>query len=91
METLRWIATVVLAGAFIGLATFNWRTLFAYLTKQAEEVTPVPALAAGIGVLALLTCPTQGSFDFWWIPLVIDFGTLPYVVWLGISTAAQRT
>lgn len=49
-------------------------------------------IAGGIcGMLACLVCPFRWVKDLWWVPLILDPGSLPMIVWAQIRDARERT
>jgi len=90
VETFRWLLTVVLGAFFLGLAVFNWRAFWRNTVRRGREPEAVPVVAALLGVLAVFVCPVAGSSQAWWGPLIIDFGTLPYALWLAYAMAFSK-
>lgn len=86
METFRWLLTLVLAAFFLGLSVFNWRAFWRNTVRRGREPAAVPVVAALLGVLAVYVCPLAGSSKAWWVPLILDFGALPYALWLAYAT-----
>jgi hypothetical protein len=45
----------------------------------------IPLLGGLLGVAALRTLPIQGLRDYWWLPLFLDWGSIPgmsHVIWV---------
>jgi hypothetical protein len=90
VETIRWLLTVVLAAFAVGLGAFNWRAFWVHGIRERGEPSAVPLVAAVLGILALFTCPLEGSGGYWWVPLALDFGSVPYAFWLAYAAASRR-
>ena len=82
MSALRWMIAGLLLVYFVGLASTNALTIIRfYLHGRKGSLAP---LFGGLaGVLALLVVPIQGARAWCWLPLVLDFWTLPTIFfWL---------
>jgi len=67
-------ATLIILGAWI--AMFNARVFVALIKKQpAPSWLPlIGGLAGAVGVYML---PLPWARTFWWIPLLLDWGSIP--------------
>ena len=90
METIRWLATLVLGGFFIGLTVFNWRYFWKHTRKREDEMSPVPLVGGVLGIVTLFVCPFGPAWHYWWVPLFIDFGSIPYALWTAYVGATNR-
>ena len=86
----RWLLTIPFALMFVWAATFNawvWWRLFIRREKNTPSVGPF--IGGVSGGLAMQLCPL-GSFEFAWIPLVLDVGCLPYFPLLALYYLRER-
>ena len=90
METLRWIGTAIVAASFVGLSIYNWRFFLHKIRRGDTRMSPVPWVAGAAGMLALWLCPLDSAFTWWWVPFVIDFGSIPNSLWVGFSAASSK-
>ncbi len=90
METIRWLATLVLGGFFIGLSVFNWRHFWKYTRKRKDRMSPVPLVGGLLGIVTLYVCPFDPVWSYWWAPLFMDFGSIPYALWMAYDAATER-
>jgi hypothetical protein len=89
METaeyvIRWTAASLLLGAFLLVAAFNawvaWR-IFIEDTPEGPSVAPIffgLIGAGGVLIMPVGTLPQRLCFS--WIPLLLDCGCLPYLLY----------
>ena len=76
MTTLAWIASVLLTAIFLWVGAMNWMALVA---QQLRPRAPswIPLMAGTAGALALGIAPLPGVSQFWWVPFIVDGGSLP--------------
>jgi hypothetical protein len=58
------------------LSSLNWYALVRRLTKPRAP-TWIPLVGGLLGVGAILLEPTGVSRQYWWVPIVVDGGSLP--------------
>ena len=79
-EALAWSATGLLAGLFAAVNAWNLRLIF---SAQGDEDrsggSPVIFVGGIAGALALFVMPIDGVRDWWWLALVVDLGTAPFL------------
>ena len=90
MEILLWFGTLILAGFFLGLTVFNWRHFLTKTTKGDDRLSPVPLAGGLLGIAAAYVCPVDAVWNYWWIPLIVDFGCLPYPIWMAYAAAVNK-
>jgi hypothetical protein len=76
-EVIRWILSVLLGIPFLVIAVFNWSTV---LRKSVEGPSPAPFIGGAFGVASFFLCPLEKSAWYVLIPLLADYGSLPYFV-----------
>ena len=82
VEIVRWIICIPLAVCSISLTAYNGYVGFKQWTAKSElYVESVAPLTGGIaGALALFICPIDEIWKWFWIPLLVDYGTGFYCV-----------
>ena len=85
----RWLLTIPLAILFVWAATYNAWALWRLFIRRDKNAPSVGPFIGGVsGYLAVLLCPNLGTFEFAWIPLVLDVGCLPYIPLLAFLLAS---
>ncbi len=85
IEFARWVIVIVLGTFFLQLAIFNgwavgWRQ---WVRGELEGISPTPIIGGGSGFISIMVMPIESigtRLAFAWIPLVLDLGTLPYLI-----------
>lgn len=76
MKVIQWIPAGVLFLYFLGVAATNATTILRYYWR-GEKGSLLPFFGGIAGVLAFLVVPINGAQAWCWLPLVLDFWTLP--------------
>lgn len=80
---LLWILTAIAAYVFALQAISNLAISIRQVRLKSSETLLL--LVGGLaGVVAVLLMPVEGVRRYWWIPLLVDMGSLPIVVWVII-------
>ncbi len=91
---LRWCLSGVFALVFIISAIGNGVILFLATIMKRKDQSLIPLVGGIFGVLFLLVVPIQGAANRWWIPLFVDLGCVPNVIYafayLVFSKKASR-
>ncbi|MCE5306296.1 MAG: hypothetical protein LLG20_01515 [Acidobacteriales bacterium] len=74
--TLRWVLGTVLAMVFLVVAAGNVWTVIGFLVKR-ERNSAVPLVGGLCGVAACFLLPVPLAGDWWWLPLLLDYGSVP--------------
>ena len=85
IEIVRWAIAGILGAVFLMLAIFNgwalgWRQL---VRGEVDGVSPAPIIGGDFGFVSIMVMPIESiatRLAFAWMPLVLDLGTLPYLV-----------
>lgn len=92
MEYADTIAGVILlGGAFIIFTSINYRILFMRIRKLEKIPSPAPLIGGVAGAL-LIICFV--GFKYPWLiilPLIIDPGSIPLIIWLVICMVRDYT
>lgn len=94
MSVVRGFLAVVLGAVCligtVGNMVVSWRLV----VRKREEETRTPSilpLVAGVsGALAVLLWPYRALLPFVWVPLLLDPGTLPYVVFGTVAMLREQ-
>ena len=84
-EIIRWVIAGILGAFFLALAIFNgwalgWRQ---WVRRELEGISPAPIIGGLSGFSSIMVMPIESigtRVAFAWIPLVLDLGTLPYLL-----------
>jgi hypothetical protein len=89
MIVARILAALVLAAFFVAGATFNHMVLWRALVSRRHGPSVIPFLPGVAGALALWVTPLPSLRPYAWVPLVVDYGCLPYLagcsLYLGLD------
>ena len=84
IEIIRWGIAIVLGAIFISLGTFNWWAGWRELIGRSPNGVSVAPMIGGLcGLVGIAIVPIDSittRLAFAWIPLVLDYGTIPYLV-----------
>ena len=80
MEVLRWILGCILCCAFLWVAALNWCVFWQRHVRGAEAPSWIPLLAGLFGVAATFLLPVSLT-NFWWVPLIVDWGSAPGIIY----------
>ena len=73
---LRWILGTVLAVIFVVAALGNAWTVIRYIVhKRRSSAAPLVGGLCGVG--SCLVLPLANLNEWWWLPLLLDYGSLP--------------
>jgi hypothetical protein len=65
---------------FTSLAVFNAWTVANYF-KTHKHASAIPLLGGVAGAVAISTLPVDHIGSWWWLPLLLDYGSLPMFVY----------
>ena len=88
MLTFRWTLTTILLLVFFLISVGNAFSAVAYLW-QKRHISAVPFIGGIVGVCGFLIAPTGWLSHWWWLPLVVDYGSLPILIAFFISRAVE--
>ena len=91
MIILRWILCGALVSAFLIFSLFNaWVVCREVVLKREIGLTFAPLMGGLTGLVALFVCPLEGALTFFWVPLIVDLGTVPYLLYCMLTSAQLR-
>lgn len=71
-----WILGLAFTVTFVLLAAANGWSVLNYLVKK-RQVSAIPLIGGASGALACWVLPVPGIGNWWWLPLLLDYGTIP--------------
>jgi hypothetical protein len=74
---IRWSISSILFLLFVWLAFLNATVFWQRHIQKRKAPSWIPLLGGLFGVAALLALPMPIANQFWWIPLLLDWGSLP--------------
>lgn len=92
-DTLRWLATAALAVICIWVTAMNWGVFVKRFVQRGAAPSWIPLLGGGAGAGALWIAPASSLAHFWWLPLLLDWGSLPgiaHAIAVHLFSAASR-
>lgn len=75
----------LLFGSFLLLAaawviTVNWILFYRGWIRRQKTSSIIPFVGGVLGVLGMITMPQTGLHWFAWLPLILDWGSVPAVI-----------
>ena len=89
MVVVLWAVSGLLLAVSLLLMVGNWVIFF-----QRTRASAIPIVGGLSGMVGLILLPVPGSWKFCWLPLVLDWASLPgilYAIWANMSAANQST
>jgi len=80
----RWILGLVLATLFLFLAGAHATIVWNGLVRRRHTPSAVPLFVGLFGVAAAWVLPVPGLSCWWWLPLILDYGSVPLLVHTAI-------
>jgi hypothetical protein len=75
MTILRWILSIVFGSVFVWVGSLNAIVFWKGVILRQRTSSFIPLLAGLSGMVALLIVPLTGVRRWWWIPLLLDWGS----------------
>ena len=93
MEFLLVMLGIACLLAFFWISVFNASVLWASLRRRPRP-SWIPLLGGVLGTVGLLLMPLPSLHALWWVPLLLDWGSLPglahTVVWHAVRRLRAR-
>jgi hypothetical protein len=80
---LWWTIGILCTVLFASLALFNAWTIANYF-RTGKHVSAIPLLGGIAGTVAALTLQVDRLHVWWWMPLVLDYGSVPMFVYFFV-------
>ena len=77
MRVIWWALAVLLGAVFLWVATLNAIVLWQGGFRRKKTSSWIPLLAGVSGSLALIVARLPQLSRWWWIPLILDWGSIP--------------
>lgn len=77
MYPLLWIVGTLFFVLFLWVAGLNASVLWIHYVQHKRTPSWIPLLGGIFGVLAVFAVPIPGIRQWWWLPLLLDFGSIP--------------
>lgn len=88
-EIFLWTVAAVFAAGFLAVNYSNVQLLRGkYRNPDGSNPSGLLLIGGICGVLAFCAAPNETLREFWWLPLLLDLGTGPYMLVAVIATAA---
>lgn len=76
-SALRIIAAAIFLAAGVWLSALNAGVFWKVHVRKQEASSWIPLLGGVFGVFGLLLLPFEAVHRWWWVPLCLDWGSLP--------------
>jgi hypothetical protein len=80
MIELRWVIAALLFALFIWLATMNAMVFWNTFIHRKKTSSWIPIIGGIFGMLSLIIVPIASAKRWWWLPLVVDWGSIPGIL-----------
>lgn len=80
MMILRIVLAIPLLILFVWCAGFNASILWRAFVRRRKAPSWIPFIGGLSGALALLLVPVPGARSWWWLPLLLDWGTAGFIL-----------
>jgi hypothetical protein len=87
MHNVNWIGGIVFGTIFLVLAVSNGLAVASYV-RHRRHVSAIPVFGGLAGLGACFLLPVEGLRSFWWLPLIVDYGSAPMIVTFFVSRIA---
>jgi hypothetical protein len=77
------IIFIPLVLTFLGCSAANGKVLVDFVTRQ-QRGSMIPVLGGVSGLLAALIAPWPTIHQLWWVPVLIDAGTIYWLIVLFV-------
>lgn len=84
-ETSKWIISIgtLLLGAWVII--LNWLMFYQNFIIRKKYSSFVPLVGGIFMLIGLYNIPVQSVSKWYWLPLFIDFGSIPLLAWTLVS------
>jgi hypothetical protein len=91
MDEIRWGIAALFFVLFIWLASMNAYLFWNSFVRKKKTSSWIPVIGGACGALSLSIVPLQSAGAWWWLPLILDWGSIPGIlVSLGYALSRSR-
>lgn len=88
-ELFLWTVAALFAAGFVTANIANLQILLGKAVRSdGSNPSPVVFVGGVLGVLACLAAPSETLREYWWVPLLLDIGTGPYLLLAVVAFSA---
>jgi len=77
MNSILWIVAVLFFALFTWLASMNASVFWNGFVRRRKSPSWIPMIGGLCGTIALTIVPVPGAKWWWWLPLILDWGSVP--------------
>jgi hypothetical protein len=67
---------------------FNWRCIFICLIRR-RYISMIPLIGGVVACIACYLSPLPWLNEYWWMPLLLDYGCIPGMIHFGVYHLVQ--
>ena len=79
---MMWLLGISLITGFLFLAAINAAVVWRGLIKKEKTGSWVPLVGGLFGAVGTANIPVESLQEWWWVPLVVDPGSIPAAIYL---------
>jgi hypothetical protein len=80
MNGILWAIASLFFVLFIWLASMNASVFWATFVQKKKTSSWIPVIGGACGAISLAIVPVQGASWWWWLPLILDWGSIPGIL-----------
>jgi hypothetical protein len=88
-NTILWVESLLFLACFVFAANLDWMTVWAAIFR-GKHSSWIPLVGGLFGVAGVWLLPIAGSHFYWWLPLILDWGSLPGLLSTAWSFASRK-
>jgi hypothetical protein len=88
---MMWIYSISLITGFLFLAAINVSIAFRGYFKRAATDAWVPLVGGAFGAIGVSNLPIESLQEWWWVPLLVDLGSLPAILYMAWRAVLIRS
>jgi hypothetical protein len=77
LHVFRWLLAIIAGAAFLWIAGLNWSVAWRLRIRKQPAPSWIPLLGGLLGSASLLIAPVPDVAALWWVPLLVDWGSIP--------------
>lgn len=84
MQWLKWIISVFLVIVFVWISLLNAFVFWRQFVSKLHTASWIPLVGGICGLIAAILLPLPSVNRLWWLPLFVDSGSLPGLLYTGV-------